>query len=159
MNHVIRRVYHKVSHHLSRLRVLNMDVLLLAHGLHEILMHQLPDLPPRLAIVHNEEVIALGDQSRHDRSRSVAVNVAFLVEQIFDQLPVGYDECGVRESLQAENPSEFSRPLRQPDVCEYEPPAFKRDYKERKKKKRPLPQLTRNAHQPPGSDVHCPKPA
>ena len=43
----------KVPHHLCRLRMLNMDMLLLAHGLHEILMHQFPDLPPRLAIIHD----------------------------------------------------------------------------------------------------------
>ena len=121
MNHVIFRIYHEIPHHLRRFRVLNMDMLLLAHWLHKILMHQLPDLPPRLAIIHDEEVIALSDQSSHDGSRSVAVNVTFLVEQILDELPVGYDERGVRESLQAENPSEFSRPLRQPDICEFQP--------------------------------------
>lgn len=115
MSHVIFRIYHKVPYHLRRFRVLNMDMLLLAHGLHEILMDQLPDLPPRLPVIHHEEVIALGDHSSHDRSRSVAVNVAFLVEQILDELPVGYDERGIRESLQAENPSEFSSPLRQPE--------------------------------------------
>ena len=47
------RIDHEVPHHLSRLGVLNMDVLLLAHGLHEILMYQFPDFPPRFAIVHD----------------------------------------------------------------------------------------------------------
>ena len=113
--------------------MLNMDMLLFAHWLHKVLMHQLPDLPPRLAIIHNKEMIALSDQSSHDGSRSVAVNVTFLVEQIFDKLAVGYDERGIRESLQAENPSEFSRPLRQPGVCEVEPSNFEVKHKERKR--------------------------
>ena len=47
------RIDHEIPHHLSRLGVLNMDMLLLAHGLHEILMYQFPDLPPRFAIVHD----------------------------------------------------------------------------------------------------------
>ena len=96
---MIIRIDHKVPHHLSRFRVLNVNMLLLAHWLHKILMHQFPDLPPRLAIIHDEEVIALSDQSGHDGSRSVAVNVTFLVEEILDKLPVGYDERGIGESL------------------------------------------------------------
>ena len=114
---------HKVPHHLSRFRVLDVDVLLLAHWLHEILMHQFPDLSPCLAIIHEEEVITLSDQSSHDGSRSVAVNVTFLVEQIFDKLPVGYDEGGIGESLQTEDSPEFSRPFGQSDdVCKIQHP-------------------------------------
>ena len=58
---MIIRIDHKVPHHLSRLRVLDVNMLLLAHGLHEILMHQFPNLSPRLAIIHDQEVIALSD--------------------------------------------------------------------------------------------------
>ena len=60
MSHVILWIDQKIPYHLSRLRVLNMDVLLLAHGLHEILMHQFPDFPPHLAIIHDQQMIALG---------------------------------------------------------------------------------------------------
>ena len=58
---MIIRIDHEVPHHLSRFRVLDMDMLLLTHRLHEVLMHQLADLPPCLTIIHDEEVIALGD--------------------------------------------------------------------------------------------------
>ena len=105
----------KVPHHLSGLRVLNMDMLLLAHGLHEILMYQFPDLPPRLAIIHNQKVIALGYQSGYDGSRPVAVDVTFLVEEIFDEFAVGDDERGVCESFETKDTTEFLRPLRQSD--------------------------------------------
>lgn len=43
----------KVPHHLSCLRVLNVDMLFLTHGLHEILVHQFSNLPPRLSIIHD----------------------------------------------------------------------------------------------------------
>ena len=111
---MILRIEHKVPHHLRRLRILDMNMLLLTHGLHEILMHQFPDLPPRFAIVHNEKVIALGDQSSHDGLGPVAVDVALFVEQILDELAVGNDERGVGESLEAEYTAVLSRPLRQP---------------------------------------------
>ena len=52
MVHMVVRIDQEISHHLSRLRVLNVDMFLLAHGLHKILMHQFPDLPPRLPIIH-----------------------------------------------------------------------------------------------------------
>ena len=77
---MVVRIDQKVPHHLSGLRVLNMDMLLLAHGLHEILMDHFPDLPPCLAIIHNQKMITLGYQSSYDGSRSVAVNVTFLIE-------------------------------------------------------------------------------
>ena len=69
-------------------------------------------------------MITLGYQSGHDGSRSVAVNVAFFVEEILDQLAVGNDERGIREPLEAEDTTEFSRPLRQSGVCNFQPPSL-----------------------------------
>ena len=110
------RIEHKVPDHLRRLRVLDMDMLLLAHRLHEILMHQFPDLPPRVVVVHDEKVIPLRDQPGHDGFGPVAVYVALFVEQVLDELAVGNDERGVRESLEAEDPAVLSRPLCQPGL-------------------------------------------
>lgn len=110
---MVVRIDEKVPHHLSGLRVLNLDMLLFAHGLHEILMHQFPDFPPRLAIIHNQKMITLGYQPGYDGSRSVAVNVTFLVEEIFDEFAVGDDERGVCESFETKDTTEFLRPLRQ----------------------------------------------
>ena len=135
---------HKVPHHLSRLRVLDVNMLLLAHGLHEILMHQLPDLSPRLAIIHDQEVIALSDQSSHGGSRSVAVNVTFLVEQILDELSVGYDERGIGESLQTEDSPEFPRPPRQSDVANFSIPDVRNPKKGRGKNSQEMAISRRN---------------
>ena len=52
-------VDHKVPHHLSRLGMLDVNMLLLAHRLHEILMHQLAYPSPCFAIVHDEKVVPL----------------------------------------------------------------------------------------------------
>lgn len=89
----------EISNHLNRLRVLHMNVLLFAHRLHEVLMYQLPNLSPRLAIVHNQEMISLRDQASHDGFRSIAVDIALLVEQVFDELAIRDHQGGICESL------------------------------------------------------------
>lgn len=54
-------IHEEISNHLNRFRMLNVDMLFLAHGLHEILMDQLPNLSPGLAIVHDQKMISLRD--------------------------------------------------------------------------------------------------
>ena len=124
---MVVRIEEKVPHHLSGLGVLNMDMLFFAHGLHEILMHQFPNFPPCLAIIHNQQMITLGYQSGYDGSRSVAVNVTFLVEEIFDEFAVGNDERGVCESFETKDTAEFLRPLRQsnPEIFSHQAESFK----------------------------------
>lgn len=112
---MIPRIDHKIPHHLRRLGILHPYMLLLAHGLHEILMHQLPHLAPPLAIVHDEQMVALGDEVRDDGVGPVAVDVALLVEEVLDELAVRDDEGGVGEAFQAEDAAVFARPLRQSD--------------------------------------------
>lgn len=58
---MVLRVLQEVVDHLNRFRMLDMDMLLLAHRLHEVLMDDLSDLAPCLAIIHNQKVISLGD--------------------------------------------------------------------------------------------------
>ena len=65
MAHVVFRIQQKVSHHLRCLGMLNVNMLLLAHGLHEVLMDQLSNHLPSFSIVHDEKMIALGDQLSH----------------------------------------------------------------------------------------------
>ena len=112
---------HEVSHHLSRLRVLDMNMLLLTHGLHEILMHQFPYLPPCFAIVHDEKVITLSYQSGYDGFGAVAEYVTLFIKEILDKLAVGNDERGVGEPLEAEYTAKLSRPLCQPGHANLQP--------------------------------------
>ncbi len=112
---MIPRIDHEIPHHLRRLGVLHPYMLLLAHGLHEILMHQFSHLAPPLAIVHDEQMVALGDEVRDDGVGPVAVDVAFLVEEVLDEFAVRDDEGGVGEAFQAEDAAVFARPLRQSD--------------------------------------------
>lgn len=116
MRHMVYRIDKEIPNHLNRFCVLDMNVLFFAHGLHEVLMYQLPNLSPRLAIVHNQEVISLRDQASHDGFGSIAVDVALLVEQVFDELAIRDDQSGICESLQTEYATEFLCPLRQ-SVC------------------------------------------
>lgn len=101
----------KVANHLDCFRVLDVDMLFLACRLHEILMNQFPNLAPRLAIIHHQKVISLGNQTSNYGRRPVAVYVALLIQQIPDQFAVRDDQCGICESFQTENPTEPSRPF------------------------------------------------
>ena len=136
------RIDHKVSHHLRGLRVLDMNMLLLTHGLHEILMHQFPYFPPCFAVVHDEKVITLSYQSGHDGFRAVAEDVTLFIKEILDKLAVGNDERGVGEPLEAEYTAKLSRPLCQPGHANLQPLSLKlRDPEkwkkgEKKKKKK-----------------------
>ena len=101
----------EVVDHLDRFRMLNVDVFFLTHGLHEVLMHKLSDLAPRLAIVHNQQMVTLGNQMGYKGSRSIAVNTALLIQQTLDKLAVRNYNGSIRESLQTENATKFSSPF------------------------------------------------
>lgn len=111
---MILRVDEEIVHHLGSFRVLHMDMLFLADRLHEVLVHELPDLAPSLAIVHDQKMVPVRDQVGHERGRPVAVDVAFLIQQALDELSIRDHDGGVREPLQTEDPTEFPRPFRQP---------------------------------------------
>ena len=53
MLHMVLWVNQEVVDHLNRFRMLDVDMLLLAHRLHKVLMDNLSDLAPCVAIVHN----------------------------------------------------------------------------------------------------------
>ena len=53
MLHVVLWINQKVVDHLNRFRMLDVDMLLLTHRLHKVLMDNLSDLAPCVAIVHN----------------------------------------------------------------------------------------------------------
>ena len=60
-------------------------------------------------------MVTLGYQIGHDGCRSIAVDVAFLVEEIFDEFSVGDDQRGICEPLEAEDATKCLRPLGQSD--------------------------------------------
>lgn len=93
-------------------------MLFLTRRLHEILMNQFPDLAPRLAIIHHQQVISLGNQISNYGRWPVAVYVALLIQQIPDQFTVRDDQCGIRESFQTENPAEPFCPFGQPGAIQ-----------------------------------------
>ena len=88
MPHVVFWVHHEIMNHLNGFRMLHVNVMFLTDRLHKILVHKLPDLAPFLTIVHNQKMIASGDQAGYDGRRSVAEDIAFLIHQLFDELTV-----------------------------------------------------------------------
>lgn len=81
-------LHKEVVHHLGRFRVLDMNVLLFAHRLHEVLMHKLSNFAPSFAIVHNQKMVALSDQVSHERCWPVAVYVALLIQKTLYKLAI-----------------------------------------------------------------------
>ena len=82
----------KVVHHLDRLGVLCRQMILLNDSLHEVLMDQLSEGPPELAILHHQQVVAARHQIMRDiRWRSVAVFGASFVQKFLDDPTVCHD--------------------------------------------------------------------
>jgi len=80
MFHVVARIREEVVNHLDCLCMLNMDVLLLTDRFHEILMNELSDFAPLFAIIHDQKVVSLSDQTSHQRGWPIAVYVALSVQ-------------------------------------------------------------------------------
>ena len=105
-------LHKEVVHHLGSFRVLNMDVLFFADRLHEVLVHQLPNLPPSFAIVHNQKVVTLSYEISHERGWPVTIYVALLVQKTLYELAIRYYDSGVCETFQTENSTKFPSPFR-----------------------------------------------
>lgn len=103
----------KVVHQLSGLSVLEVDVLLLAHGLHEVLVDQLSDAPPLFAVLHQQQVIALCDEVPDVGHRAVTVQTTLPVQQLLNHMRVGNDECCVGEALKCVNAAILLCPFRE----------------------------------------------
>jgi hypothetical protein len=54
VKHVLLRMKQEVPHHLSVFGFKQPYMLLFAHGLHEMLMHRLPECPPGVSMVHDK---------------------------------------------------------------------------------------------------------
>lgn len=102
----------EIMHHLIRLRLLDLPVLLFAHGFHEGLVDELAHRTPNGSVLHHQDVISPGDQIRNERLRPAAIEGTFLVQQILDVLPVADHERGVLEPFQGKDASIFLGPFR-----------------------------------------------
>lgn len=98
--HVLLRCDQEVVHELGRLGVLEMDVLFLAHRLHEVLVNQLTNLSPLITILHQEQMIPLSDEIPDIGDWTMAVQTTFLVQQFSDHVGIRDNESSVGEPLQ-----------------------------------------------------------
>lgn len=105
MQHVISRVHHVVPHKLNRFGIDNLEMLTLNHRLHQVGVYQLSECPPLIAIMHDKQMVAFGDQFMgHKRMRSVAVDIALLVHRFLHKPPVrnnGHVPIAELEGVQA----------------------------------------------------------
>lgn len=109
---------HEIPHHLGRFRILEYDVFFLDHGLHEVLVDCFAEATPEVAVVHDEEMVAAGDQAVADvRRRPVAVDGAFLVYELLDGAPVCEDDGGAGPELEGIHAAILLRPFRESMPC------------------------------------------
>lgn len=111
MQHVVFRHGEEVVQHLLGLCFLHLPVLSFAVGLHEILMDDLAEHAPLLPVLHDQQMVALGDQVRYQRCRPVGVYVALLAQEGLDQFSIRDDHRRVVVSLQREHSSIFLGPF------------------------------------------------
>lgn len=82
---MVLRVDHVVSHELYSFGVDDFGLVVFHHCLHEVLVNQSSEGAPLVAIMHDQEVIALGDEIvRHKGVGPVAVDAALAIEDFFD---------------------------------------------------------------------------
>ena len=95
MQHVSLGRDDEIPEHLDSFGVLQDDVLVFAHGFHEVLVDDFAEAAPDVAVVHNKQVVAASDDIVADIGRGpIAVDRTLLVDQLFYEAPVCEDDCG-----------------------------------------------------------------
>ena len=56
------RMDHIIVDHLNGFCILNHNVLLVHHGLHKVLVDQFPEAAPLVSVLHDEQMVAAGDE-------------------------------------------------------------------------------------------------
>ena len=112
-------VNQKIMQHLGGLRLLDLPVLLLALGFHEVLVDELAHCPPCLAILHHEDVVAASDEIGYLGRGAVAEVGAFLVNQLLHDLPVRQNDGGVPEAFQRKDTAVLLGPFGHPAQREH----------------------------------------
>lgn len=109
----------KIMDHLVCFCLLDYEMLFFAHGLHESLVNEFSHRTPSCSILHHQNMIAMSDQVCDKGWWPVAVNGTFLVQQIFDVLPIAYHKRSIHESLQREDSSISLRPFCHTGIISY----------------------------------------
>jgi hypothetical protein len=100
MQHVIIRIFQEVIKHLTCFSLLHHDMLLFTPWFHEYFVNQFAHCSPGFAILHHEDMIATGYQVHDFWDWTIWVKRGLLVDEFFDNLPIGdYYGC-IIESLQ-----------------------------------------------------------
>lgn len=119
MLHQVARGHAEIAQHLHRFSILQLNVLLLTAVFVEVIVDELPKGSPPIPIGHDQQVVSTGDQVRHVRHWSIAVNRTPLIDQIFHEAPVGQDDCRSGAHLQGEYPAIPVCPLRESTDGQY----------------------------------------
>jgi hypothetical protein len=114
MQHELLRRHAEIPDHLHRLRILQSDMLLITPRFMELLMHELAEQSPLIAMPHDQEMVpSCHEVVRNVRRRSIAVDGALLIQHRLDQTPIRqHHRCGWSE-LEREDASVLLRPFRE----------------------------------------------
>lgn len=115
MEHMILGPCEEIVHHLIRFCFLDFPMLLFANGFHESLVDELTHGTPGRPVLHHQDMVSTSDQIGDERLWPAAVECAFLVQQIFDVLPVADHKRSVLEPFQGKDASIFLGPCRHAD--------------------------------------------
>ena len=95
MLHQFLRLYQEVSQHLHGLRILKRYMFLLTPSFMKLLMHELSKQSPFFPTVHQQKVVAPGDEIMSDIGlRAVAIDGRFLVQEGFYNARISYYDRG-----------------------------------------------------------------
>ena len=101
MKHVLIGSHTKVAKHLHGLSILDLNVSLLHYGFHEMLVNELPESAPQVAVLHDQQVVAPCDQLIPNvRFGSMAVFRALLIHYLLHKPSVGNDDRRAGSHLQ-----------------------------------------------------------
>lgn len=89
---MLLRPHTKIPYHLHGLGMLHLDMALLNHALHKMLMNELPKRAPQRSILHSQQMAAAGNRMGNMGFWPVAVLGAFSVDELLDDAAIGdYD--------------------------------------------------------------------
>jgi len=100
MLHVLFWSDHIIPYHLHSFGVLDLDMFLLDHRFHKMLMCNLTEAPPKLPVVHDQHMIASTNEIVQIRLWSVTVYRTLFVKKFFDKAAICKDDCGARPELE-----------------------------------------------------------
>jgi hypothetical protein len=92
MGHMVFRVDHIVSNQLYGFGVDDLGVMGFHHRLHQVLVNQSSKGAPLVAIMHDQQMISLGDEIVRDKGMGpMAVDATLAIEDFFHQSAIGDD--------------------------------------------------------------------